>query len=235
MNTHQENIKQYLSLGGDPKKIKQLTAANLQNRARLAYLLSQLESAPASATATINAVTPAVEIATSPVVVTAPVPPPERKKGVFSDFISQYPTELHETYKKRYEHWLEACSLKVSLNEVPENDVEVSLVIQDKIMKCFKNFDACQEALDYYNEKKRVLPVKSSEDFSKLSPVELLKLRNNLRSQITKRKATVKKKQSEIPDPASDQFKMKQNGLNRKVEELREIELQLREVERLVK
>jgi len=227
MNTHQQNLKTYLSLGGDPKKAKQLTAANLQNRAKVAYLISQLQPQ-------IEAKPTAPTIHDSAIELT-PAAPPERKKGVFSDFISQYPVALHETYKKRYEHWLEACSLKVSLNEIPDQDSEAALIIQDKIMKCFSRFDVCQEALDYFNEKKRVLPVKSSQDFSQLSPVELLKLRNNLRSQITKRKATIHKKHSELPDPEADNFKVKQNALNRKIEELRELELQLKEVESLLK
>lgn len=232
MNTHQENIKLYLSLGGDTRKIKALTAATLQNRARLAYLISQLQT-----NEDISGQKEAIERKQKTVSESAadPAPTPVRKKGVFSDFISQYPIALHETYKKRYEHWLEACSLKVSLNEIPDQDSEAALIIQDKIMKCFSRFDACQEALDYFNEKKRVLPVKSSQDFSQLSPVELLKLRNNLRSQITKRKATIHKKHSELPDPEADNFKIKQNALNRKIEELRELELQLKEVESLLK
>lgn len=230
MNTHQENIKLYLSLGGDSRKAKQITAYTLQNRAKLAHLLGQLQTKPDNLGQTVSKERK-YESNPEPVDEPAPV----RKKGVFSDFISQYPVALHETYKKRYEHWLEACSLKVSLNEIPEDDSEAALIIQDKIMKCFTKFDACQEALDYFNEKKRVLPVKSSQDFSQLTPVELLKIRNNLRSQITKRKATIKKKQTELPDPEDDNFKVKQNALNRKIEELRELELQLKEVESLLK
>lgn len=230
MLSHQENIKLYLSLGGDTRKIKALTAATLQNRARLAYLISQLQTKPDNLGQTVSK-----ERKYEPNPEPVDEPAPVRKKGVFSDFISQYPVALHETYKKRYEHWLEACSLKVSLNEIPEDDSEAALIIQDKIMKCFSRFDACQEALDYFNEKKRVLPVKSSQDFSQLTPLELLKIRNNLRSQITKRKATIKKKQTELPDPEDDNFKVKQNALNRKIEELRELELQEKQLNDLLK
>ncbi len=229
MNIHQENIKLYLSLGGDSRKAKQITASTLQNRAKLAHLLGQLQTKPDNLGQSVSK-----ERKYEPNPEPVDEPAPVRKKGVFSDFISQYPVELHETYKKRYEHWLEACSLKVSLNEIPEEDSEAALIIQDKIMKCFSRFDACQEALDYFNEKKRVLPVKSSQDFSQLTPVELLKIRNNLRSQITKRKATIKKKQTELPNAGPDNFKLKHNALNRKIEELRELELQLKEVESLL-
>lgn len=231
MNTHQENIQQYLALGGDARKVKQLTVSNLQNRARLAYLLGQLRTKE-DISVQNDVIKGQLKTMAEP---PAPTPPPVRKKGVFSDFISQYPTELHETYKKRYDSWLEACSLKVKLNEVPDADSDAALIIQEQIMKSFDEFDRCQEALDYFNKNKRVLATKSDRDFSQLSPVELLTLRNNLRTNISKRKGTIKKKQAALPDPGSDDFKMKQNALSRKIEELRNLELQLKEVERLMK
>ena len=224
MKTHQENIQDYLSNGGDPKVAKTLTLSNLQNRGRLSYLLGKLKIKPAEKYDPGKVPDP--EESAEPVKV---------RKSVFSDFISQYPTELHATYKKRYEVWLEACSLKVSLNEVPDKEVESALIIQDKIMHCFNDFDKCQEALDYFNEHKRVLATKSNKDFSKLTPREVLQLRNLIRSNISKRKNTLKKKLSEMPDPSDDRFKMKQNALNRKKEELQELELQESELNKLLK
>ena len=228
MKTHAENIAEYLKLGGDSKKTRSLTSATLQNRARISYLLAQLpktESTDQTHKSAIEKPNPEPQ----------PVAIPERKKGVFSDFISQYPVELHATYKKRYEHWLEACSLKVKLNDIPEDDEEAALEIQEAIMKCFANFDDCQEALQYFNEKKRVLPTKSGKDFTAMDGRELLQARNLLRSSISKRKATIKKKQTELPDPKHPSFKTKQNALNRKLEELRDLELQEKELGRLLK
>lgn len=223
MKTHQQNIQDYLSNGGDPKVIQSLKISNMQNRGRLIYLLGKLNIKPAG----LN--TPVLrepEESAEPVKV---------RKSAFSDFISQYPTELHATYKKRYEVWLEACSLKVSLNEVSDDDIDAALVIQDKIMQSFSDFDKCQEALDYFNEHKRVLATKSEKDYTELSPVEMLQQRNLLRSCISKRKATLKKKIDELPDPIDDRFKMKQNAVNRKKEELQELELQEADLNKLLK
>ena len=227
MKNHQENIAEYLRLGGDSKKIRSLTSPTLQNRARLSFLIAQLPKIGLQSQNKIAA-------DEKPVPEQQPVAVPERKKGVFSDFISQYPSELHATYKKRYEYWLEACSLKVKLNEVPEDDEVTALTIQEQIMKCFAEFDSCQEALQYYNEKKRVLPTKSNKDFSNMDARELLQTRNLLRSTISKRKSTIKKKQLEMPGTEHPSFKCKQNALNRKIEELRELELQEKDLNRLL-
>ncbi len=61
-----------------------------------------------------------------------------------------------------------------------------------------ENFDKQKEILDHYNFHKRIMPTESKEDFSKLSPVELVNKRNSIRSLITRRKQTLEKRIAEL-------------------------------------
>lgn len=229
MKPHRENLDEYLRLGGNPKIAKQLTIESLQNRSRLSYLLSQLKPVDIIEE---NAAYP------EPVLITPappePVQPPERKR-VFTDMIFQYPAELHTAYKKRYEYWLEACSLKLKLNEIPEEDHSAAFDIQEKILKCFDNFDKCQNALDHYNKNKRIMSIDSTQDFTKLSSAELILKRNNLRTNICKRKKTIEKKRENLPDPESPDYNLKLSSLNQKLEELQDLENQESELNKLIK
>ena len=88
---------------------------------------------------------------------------------------------------------------------------------------------------DYYNEHKRVLPTETKTDFSQLSPAELILLRNNLRSNISHREKTLKKRIAELPPEDDKSFRTKKNFILNKTEEMNELKLQLEEIEKLIK
>jgi hypothetical protein len=221
---HLHNLQIYLENGGSEKIYRQYQSPSLENRAKIAALIKNFPKR------TIPA--PVVK-ENLPEEKSADQPVPEKPK--FLGFISQYPVELHKTYQNAFNYWLEACALKIELNSIPDEDEARALDLQIKIFEVFRKFDIQKEALDYYNEHKRILPTETKSDFSKLSSVELVTKRNTLRTLITKRKKTLDKRISELPDPTAPDFRKKQNFINRKKEELKELELQVELLNKKIK
>lgn len=219
---HKKLYEHYLSNGGDVKKVLLYKTFSIANHAKLKYFIKQLN------------------IVTTPDPVKdnedkkEKVKSPDHRKGIFADLISNYPKELHEAYKNRYEYWLNACSLKIELNNVHYSDEDTAYEIQAKLWDCLEKMDRCQEALDHYRDHKRILETKTLADFSKLSAIELLKKRNSIRSNITKRKSTIKKLEEMLPRHTDANYRKKLNQVNLKIEQLRKIENELVRLEEII-
>ncbi|MFL9835000.1 hypothetical protein [Chryseobacterium terrae] len=220
-NAHKNLIALYLEKGGDEKKIVQIKSFSVKNYVRIKFLLKQLNIPVPEETETVTE---------RPTDVSAP---PERK-GIFKDYISEYPKELHDAFKKRYDYWLEACALKVELNAVHPTDEETAFEIQMKISDCFDKIDKYQGALDHYREHKRIKKTETLADFSQLTPMELIKKRNSTRSNISKRRATIKKMEDALPKNNEPNYRMKLHQINRKKEQLQEVENELDILEEMV-
>lgn len=214
MNTtqHQELLEQFRTLGGSEKLAQSLTPFSLKNFAKLKYELSKLEGKGQKTEG-------------NPPDAKSEPPTAIRQNKVFNDLIADYPVALHPVFRKRWEVWMEACSLKILLNALGENpkvDIETIFAIQWKIYRCFQEFDRCQTILKHYREHKRVMPFELGIDFTKMSEMEVFKYRNNLRALITRRKQTIKKLENELPSAESQQLKAKQHTINLKKEQLQE-------------
>jgi hypothetical protein len=225
-NTHKNLLDHYLKNGGDAKKVKLISAFSSANHAKLKYFIKQLnidlpEVAEVKGTKT-------EEISTKTIV------PPKQKNSIFSDLISNYPKELHSAFKMRYEHWLEACSIKIQLNDVDIRDEKKALEIQWLLMNQLDAMDKCQRALEYYKVNKRVLETETKATFENLTPMELIKRRNNLRSSITKRTATMKRMEKELPDLNDPKYNLKLHLLNRKKEEIQKLENMVSKLDEMI-
>lgn len=214
MNTtqHQELLEKFRTLGGSEKLAQSLTPFSLKNFAKLKYELSKLEGKGQKTEG-------------NPPDAKSEPPTAIRQNKVFNDLIADYPVTLHPVFRKRWEVWMEACSLKIQLNALGENpkvDIETIFAIQWKIYRCFQEFDQCQTILKHYREHKRVMPFELGIDFTKMSEMEVFKYRNNLRALITRRKQTIKKLENELPSAESQQLKAKQHTINLKKEQLQE-------------
>ncbi len=225
---HKELLEKFKSSGGSPRVAQSLKIFSLANYARLKYEYKKLSSCQQEST--IQPVSTTVENSPKENEV-------QRKNKVFNDFISEYPVQLHSTYRKRWEMWLEACSLKVKLNAIDNNPKleEKAFDLQIKIYRCFKVFDDCQKKLKHYQVYKRIMPTDVQKDFSKMSEVELLKYQNNLRALITRRRQTISKMEAELPNEYSENYTKKLHSLNLKREQLAEKENELIEVESIIK
>lgn len=219
---HKELFNQYLANGGDAKKVHLYKSFSPANYAKLKYFSKQLNI-------TVPNSTPQEVVKTETLV------PQTERKGIFKDYISEYPKELHIAFKKRYDYWMDACALKVDLNAVHPSDDETAYELQVKIADCFDKMDKYQDALDHYREHKRIMRTETMADFSKLSPMELIRKRNSTRSNMSKRKATIKKMEESLPKNTEPNYRKKLHQLNRKKEQLLEVENELDILEELVK
>lgn len=233
MNTtqHQELLEKFRTLGGSEKLAQSLTPFSLKNFAKLKYELSKLEGKGQKTEG-------------NPPDAKSEPPTAIRQNKVFNDLIADYPVALHPVFRKRWEVWMEACSLKIQLNALGENpkvDIETIFAIQWKIYRCFQEFDQCQTILKHYREHKRVMPFELGIDFTKMSEMEVFKYRNNLRALITRRKQTIEKLENELMSQCDDAhtsanqhinklkhtINLKKEQLQEKINELLECEKRL--------
>lgn len=225
--THKELLSKYSSLGGDQIMVKKLSSFSLVNHSKIKYLIKQLT------TQTNTEQTKEIEFNAETPEAPEQIEVQERESK-FSDLISNYPQELHSVFKRRSDHWLSACSLKQQLNSVAKMDETTALKIQWKILENIEAMEDCQKALDHYKNHKRILPTKTDKSFSDLNPLDLLKKRNNLRSNITKRAKTLKQMEADLPGKESKEYNLKLHLVNRKREQLQEYINQVTELDKLI-
>lgn len=160
-----------------------------------------------------------------------------------TDWIADYPVALHGVYRAKQEAWLRACSLKLSLNQVPMEDEVKACEIQRQLWQLFETMDNCDVMLQYWRDHKKILePVQ--EDYSRLTPMELVQRRNTLRSNIVSREKSLAKWEEQVK---SEELRVKSEGgmivrslwvLNEKIarkrEEVEQMKLQVKEIEKLM-
>ena len=160
-----------------------------------------------------------------------------------TDWIADYPVALHGVYRAKQEAWLRACSLKLTLNAVPMEDEVKACEIQRQLWQLFETMDNCDAMLQYWRDHKKILePVQ--EDYSRLTPMELVQRRNTLRSNIVSREKSLAKWEEQVK---SEELRVKSEGgmtvkslwvLNEKIarkrEEVEQMKLQVKEIEALI-
>lgn len=234
MKTHEENLQLYLQLGGIDKNVKLYRSPTLPNRAKLQGMVKKLEEKSKGI------------LPPAPVPVVAPKeeerePEAEQQTIVNSTphhallgFISDYPEELHASYKKAFESWLNACSLKLKLNRIPVQEEKQAYEIQREMYATMQDFDQAKKALDYYKENRSILPTEFKEDLTGKTDLELDRRLRSLRSQITRRAQTIASKTEELPPQDHPKYQARISALNKKTEELEVYRLEVREIERII-
>lgn len=218
MEKHTINLEIYLASGGDPKLAIRFKAPNLENRAKIAYLISQLPKIVTPGTYENSPVIPSDE----------KIPKPKtseilkRQRPKFIGVIAQYPQELHKTYQEVDSLWFEFCELKLELNSILADQEADAYDVQMEILDVMQKFDKHKKVLDYYLEHKRILPMKSKNDFSNLNIVQLDHKYKNLESLICRRKQTITKMQNDLPPDDDQNYRKKVAAVQRKIEQLQE-------------
>lgn len=157
-----------------------------------------------------------------------------KEKAVFTDFISQYPVELHPVYLERRQIFLTACSLKIQANSLKSEDVTERGKLQWRIWHLFQKMDKLTEILSYYKEHKRILPQKTKENFSNLSPEQKVQRVRTLRSNRTSRIKTIKRLEKELPEESHPDYLRLLDKLNRKREGIYKINLQIEKLDKII-
>lgn len=153
-----------------------------------------------------------------------------------TDWIADYPVALHGVYRAKQEAWLRACSLKLSLNQVPMEDEVKACEIQRQLWQLFETMDNCDVMLQYWRDHKKILePVQ--EDYSRLTPMELVQRRNTLRSNIVSREKSLAKWEEQAKSEGGMSGRslwVLNEKIARKREEVEQMKLQVKEIEKLM-
>ena len=228
MEKHQQNIELYLSSGGDPKLAARYKTPTLDNRSKLSYLLSQMkicyekkENIPGQSLdidrQKVDKPQKSTDVSDINV---GDITKNEPEKPKFLGLITQYPVELHSTYHDAFAIWLKLCSLKIKLNAVDTEDEAAAYSFQTKMLRHIEKFDKCKRVLDHYLENKRILPTKSKNDYSNMSVLELDREKRNLAGLICRRKQTIAKMESMLPEVTAPDYNRKLAAINNKIEQL---------------
>lgn len=232
---YKENYKILLEklkgFGVAEKLLQSLSFYSLSNEAKLRAELKKFSS-QSSPTPPKEGLSEREQQTENPFLFDAPPSEEVRENGVcaLGRNITDFPLELHPIYRQKKELFLQACSLKIILNSLADNDTENALKIQQQIFNLFEKMDSLSEILDHWTTHKRILKLKTDTDFSLLSPMELLQKRNTLRSNLTSRKKTLLK----LKATNDNSLKMK-DKIIKKQEEIKEIELQIEKLNNLIK
>lgn len=239
---HQLLINQFISLGGNPRLAKRLSVFSLPNFAKLKYELGKCEKQEADSS-WLLANSQLQEATSDKQEAISQKPEANSPNKVFNDLIADYPVALHSTFRKRWELWMEACSWKIQLNAIEEDartffdsaqndnprcksqdtrtkNQEMAFEVQMKIHECFQKFDHCMKILEHYKTHKRIMPTEAERDLSGFSAMQLLKLQNNLRASISRRKQTIAALEDELPEKQDRSYNIRLHSLNRKKEQL---------------
>ena len=150
--------------------------------------------------------------------------------------ISDYPQTLHPVYLAKKNHWLQACSLKLSLNALPAHQESQARALQQQLWQLFEEMDACDTVLDHWSKYKRILlPAAPSQEeaLDKLTPVQLVQRLHTLRSNIVSREKSLIKWRLQAAESEEENFTLAEK-IFRKTEELEQLKLLVKTIEKKI-
>ena len=214
-------LTEYERLGGNLQGVPRFYS--LENEAKLRREMSKLANKPMSQL--------------------APEPPKEDNPKIdksanrqIDKLISDYPQTLHPVYLAKKNHWLQACSLKLSLNALPADQKSQARALQQQLWQLFEEMDACDTILDHWVKYKRILlPAAPSQEeaLDKLSPTQLVQRLHTLRSNIVSREKSLKKWRLQAAESEGENFTLAEK-IFRKTEELEQLKLLVKTIEKKI-
>ena len=150
--------------------------------------------------------------------------------------ISDYPQTLHPVYLAKKNHWLQACSLKLSLNALPAHQESQARALQQQLWHLFEEMDACDTVLDHWLKYKRILlPAAPSQEeaLDKLTPAQLVQRLHTLRSNIVSREKSLIKWRLQADESEGENFTLAEK-IFRKTEELEQLKLLVKTIEKKI-
>ena len=150
--------------------------------------------------------------------------------------IADYPQALHPVYLAKKNHWLKACSLKLSLNALPADQESQASALQQQLWQLFEEMDACDTVLDHWIKYKRILlPTAPSQEeaLDKLTPTQLVQRLHTLRSNIVSREKSLMKWRLQAAESEEENFTLIEK-IFRKTEELKQLKLLVKTIEKKI-
>ena len=155
--------------------------------------------------------------------------------------IVDYPPALHPVYLAKKTYWLQACSLKLTLNALPAKEEEKARNLQQQLWYLFEEMDACDAVLNHWTKYKRILTTVSPlegaggglpDKLQHLTPVQLVQRLHTLRSNIVSREKSIRR-WNEQAQVDKDNFTLKEKIL-RKREEVEQMKLLVKKIEKKI-
>ena len=225
MTNYREQYKrlliEYERLGGNLQGVPRIYS--LENEAKLRREMRKLANSEIS------------KLADTPKTQKSPTSQPKAKEEN-TPLIADYPPALHPVYLAKKNHWLQACSLKLSLNALPANQESQARTLQQQLWQLFEEMDACDTVLDHWSKYKRILlPAAPSQEeaLDKLSPTQLVQRLHTLRSNIVSREKSIKRWLLQAAESEGGNFTL-QEKIFRKTEELEQMKLLVKAIEKKV-
>ena len=234
MNNYREQYKHLLSeferLGGNLQGVSRIYS--LENEAKLRREMSKLANSGISKLEDIKGSH-------------SSKPKPKEEN---TPLIVDYPPALHPIYLAKKNHWLQACSLKLTLNALPAKEEEKARNLQQQLWQLFEKMDTCDAVLNHWTKYKRILtsvsPLEDAEGglpdkLQHLSPIQLVQRLHTLRSNIVSREKSLKKWREQatytVPplEGEGGNFTLQEKIL-RKTEELEQMKLLVKKIEKKV-
>ena len=222
MTNYREQYKrlliEYERLGGNLQGVPRFYS--LENEAKLRREMSQLANKPIS------------KLENEPI---SPCGSHQIDKSA-NRLISDYPQTLHPVYLAKKNHWLQACSLKLSLNALPADQESQARALQQQLWQLFEEMDACDTVLDHWLKYKRILlPAAPSQEeaLDKLSPTQLVQRLHTLRSNIVSREKSLIKWRLQAAESEGENFTLIEK-IFRKTEELKQLKLLVKTIEKKI-
>lgn len=225
MTNYREQYKRLLTeyerLGGNLQGVPRFYS--LENEAKLRREMSKLANKPMS------------QLASDPPKEDNPKIDKSANQKI-DKLISDYPQSLHPVYLAKKNHWLQACSLKLSLNALPADQESQARTLQQQLWQLFEEMDACDTVLDHWSKYKRILlPAAPSQEeaLDKLSPTQLVQRLHTLRSNIVSREKSLIKWRLQADESEEENFTLIEK-IFRKTEELKQLKLLVKTIEKKI-
>lgn len=118
----------------------------------------------------------------------------ESSKAYFQKIrYGELPPELKLRFRKLKDLFYDMCDLKFLANDLPDEAEEEALELQLQIEILDERKDGIWKELEHWQNFKTILPTKTDDDFSKLTPQELFLKKASLTSSIHKMKKRIDK------------------------------------------
>ncbi len=111
---------------------------------------------------------------------------------------SDLPSELRPRFKAMVAVFYQVCELKLQLNDLPDQSEKEALLLQTQIFDLFEFRDLVWRELDYWKQQKRLLPQPTV--LKHLTPAQMVAKRNNLYSNISKKKKKISQLEQELSE-----------------------------------
>ncbi len=157
------------------------------------------------------------------------------KKFVAKIRYGELPPELKPRFRKARDLFYDMCDLKFIHNDLPDEAESEALAIMLQIEDLDEQKDTIWKELEHWQLYKTMLPVKASEDFSKLTDIEKEKRRRLLDNYIKKKSARIKKWQA-AAEKETDKIAQRKilQQINRTEKSLHQDEINLRKIQEIL-